>query len=93
MLIILLGLLVFIAALVSSLILWYFAFSPESIIQIEAKVRKFLNKPPVIIIDSASYIRQRNSKFLLWFLLINLIVDLLLIVLFKILPTIDFKAL
>jgi hypothetical protein len=90
MIILLLGLLVFITALISIFILSYFTmglFSPESNVQIEAKVRKFLNKPPVIIIDSASYIRQRNSKFVKWFLLIHLIVDLLFIGLFQILST------
>ena len=90
MIILLLGLLVFIAAIISIFILVYLCmglFSPESNVQIEAKIRKYFNKPSVIIIDSVSYIRQRNSKFLKWVLVINLIVDVIFILLFQILST------
>ncbi len=78
MIILLLGLSFFIS-IISIFILLYVgigSISPDSNIQIEAKLRKFLHKPAVIIIDPASYIRGRNSKFLRWFLVVLLIIKL-----------------
>jgi hypothetical protein len=39
--------------------------SPDLGIRIDLRIRKALNKPPVIILDPW-YIRQRNSKWFLW---------------------------
>jgi hypothetical protein len=39
--------------------------APDLSIRVDQKIRKALNKPPVIILDPW-YIRQRNSKWSTW---------------------------
>ena len=45
---------------------------PELNIKIEQKIRKALNKPPIIILDPW-YIRERNSKWVIWIFALSLV--------------------
>jgi hypothetical protein len=47
--------------------------SPDLSIRIDQKLRKFLHKSPIIILDPW-YIRQRNSKWFLWVIIISHVV-------------------
>ena len=46
---------------------------PELSIRIDQKIRKALNKPPIIILDPW-YIRKRNSKWFIWIFVLSHVV-------------------
>jgi hypothetical protein len=46
---------------------------PELSIRIDQKIRKALNKPPMIILDPF-YIRKRNSKWFIWIFVLSHVV-------------------
>jgi len=47
--------------------------SPDLSIRIDQKIRKALNKPPIIILD-LWYIRKRNSKWFIWIFFLSHVV-------------------
>ena len=47
--------------------------SPELGIRIDIRIRKALNRPPVIILDSW-YIRRRNGKLLIWLIVLSQVI-------------------
>ncbi len=85
MIIFLFGLSFFIT-LISIFILLYLSIGitfPEANLQFEIKLRKYLHKPSVIVIDSASHIRKRNVKYLRCFLVVIIITKLTIYMLFR----------
>jgi hypothetical protein len=47
--------------------------SPDLSIRIDQKIRRALNKPPIIILDPW-YIRKRNSKWFIWIIFLSHVV-------------------